>query len=494
MAQRVIRKKMIFLDDKLKILFVASEVGPFIKSGGLGDVAGSLPKALSKLGVDVRVVLPKHGTIDAVRLINLQEAAKFEVTLDWRKPVARVMELNDESAPCPIYFIENEHYFNRGYLYGHGDDYERFAFFSKAAISMLASINFKADIIHFNDWQTGLGCVYLKDIYRNFMFYENTKSLFTIHNLQYQGHFGREILPQVSLNDGYFVNDKLEFHNMVSYMKAGLTYSDHISTVSETYAHEIQTPSYSYGLDGMLRARSHQLVGILNGIDYTENNPANDARLFANYSVDDMAGKAKNKAELQKMLGLPQRPDVPIFAIISRLAEQKGLDLIAACMHDLLQRDMQIVVLGTGSEQYEHLFWATAHHNPHKVSANIMFDIDLAQKIYAASDFFLMPSLFEPCGLGQIFAMRYGSLPVARKTGGLADTITHYNYTDRKGSGLLFEDYLPSAVIWAVDEALKLYGGGTSAHFEAARKNAMRLDFSWEASAKEYVKLYNHIK
>jgi len=485
---------MIPLKNKLKILFVASEVGPFVKSGGLGDVAGSLPRALAALGVDVRVVLPKHGVIDSARLAGLQEVAKFEVALDWRKPVARVLELNDASTPCPIYFIENDHYFNRGHLYGHGDDYERFAFFSKAAVSMLASIDFQADIVHFNDWQTGLGCVYLKDIFRDFMFYENTRSLFTIHNLQYQGQFGREILPQVALNDGYFVNDKLEFHNMVSYMKAGLTYSDYISTVSETYAREIQTPSYGYGLDGMLKARSHQLVGILNGIDYTENNPATDKRLFATYDADNMAGKAKNKAELQKQLGLPQRPDVPIFAIISRLAEQKGLDLIAASMHELLQRDMQIVVLGTGSQQYEHLFWSTAHHNPHKLSANIMFDINLAQKIYAASDFFLMPSLFEPCGLGQLIAMRYGSLPVARKTGGLADTIAHYDYASGKGSGLLFEDYLPSGMIWAVDEALKLYSGGTSAHFDAARKNAMTADFSWEASAKKYVELYLQIK
>jgi len=480
------------LENNLKILFVASEVGPFVKSGGLGDVAGSLPKALAAIGVDCRVVLPKYSTIDTARLTNLREVASFEVPLDWRKPVARIMLLDDDSATCPIYFIENDHYFYRGHLYGHGDDYERYAFFSKAVISMLASINFQADIIHFNDWQTGLGCVYLKDIYKNFLFYENTKSLFTIHNLQYQGPFGREVLPQVGLNDGYFVNDKLEFHNMVSYMKAGLTYSDYISTVSKTYAQEIQTPGYSYGLDGMLRARSHQMVGILNGIDYAENNPATDKRLFATYDANNMDGKAKNKAELQKQLNLPVRPDVPIFAIISRLAEQKGLDLIAAGMHELLQRDLQIVVLGTGSEQYEHLFWATAHHHPQKLSANIMFDIDLAQKIYAASDFFLMPSLFEPCGLGQLIAMRYGSLPVARKTGGLADTITHYNYTTKTGSGLLFEDYLASGVIWAVDEALHLYK--QPAHLRAARHNAMTADFSWEASAKEYVKLYNHIK
>jgi len=480
------------LKNKLKVLFVASEAGPFIKSGGLGDVAGSLPKALMAQGVDVRVVMPKYNTIDVAKLEGIKEVAKFEVTLDWRKPVARVLELNNGNVP--VYFIENDHYFSRGHLYGSGDDFERFAFFSKAAVAMLASIDFQADIIHFNDWQTGLGCVYLADIYRNFVFYENTKSLFTIHNLQYQGQFGRDILPQVGLNDGYFVNDKLEFHNTASYMKAGLTYSDYISTVSETYAQEIQTPSYSYGLDGMLKARSHQLIGIVNGIDYTENDPATDTRLFATYDTQNMAGKAINKAELQKQLGLPQRPDVPIFAIISRLVEQKGLDLISACMHELLQRDLQIVVLGTGSVQYEHLFWGTAHHHPQKLSANIMFDINLAQKIYAASDFFLMPSLFEPCGLGQLIAMRYGSLPIARKTGGLADTITHYDYNNGAGCGLLFEDYLASGLIWAVDEALSLYGDGNSEHFAVARKNAMSADFSWDASAKEYVKLYNQIK
>ena len=477
------------MDSELKVLFVASEAGPFVKSGGLGDVAGSLPRALTKLGVDARVVLPKYGTINEAYLTGAKFIDSFEVQLDWRSQYAGIIMAQWD---YPVYLIDNEYYFNRGQLYGHGDDYERFAFFSKAALSMLTIIDFKPDIIHFNDWQTGLGCVYLKDIFSKFMFYENMKSLFTIHNLQYQGTFGREILPDVDLNDGYFINDKLEFHNNVSYMKAGLTYSDFISTVSETYAKEIQTPAYSYGMDGMLRSRDYQLVGIANGIDYEEYNPAMDKRLFANFTADDITGKAKNKAELQKMLGLPQKPDVPMFAIVSRLAEQKGLDLVASVMGELMQRDLQIVVLGTGSQQFEHLFYSTAHHHPDKLSANITFDINLAQKIYAASDFFLMPSLFEPCGLGQLIAMRYGAVPVARKTGGLADTIVHYDYASCTGYGLLFEDYLHSGIMWAVDEALKLYAD--EKHFKAARTNAMAADFSWEASAKEYVKLYNHIK
>ena len=476
-------------NSDLKILFVASEVSPYVKSGGLGDVAGSLPKALGQLGLDVRVVLPKYGSINAAALTNLKFIENLPIKLDWRMPQAGILTFD---APFPAYLIENDHYFNRGSLYGFGDDYERFAFFTKAAIDLLAAIDFKADIIHFNDWQTGLGSVYLKDIYKKFLFYKDMKALFTIHNLQYQGIFGREILTQVDLNDGYFVNDKLEFYNNVSYMKAGLTYADHISTVSKTYAHEIQTHQYSYGLDGMLRSRAHQLMGITNGLDYAENNPATDKRIFANYSAKTPAAKAKNKAMLQEMLNLPVRPDVPIFAIVSRLAEQKGLDLIAGALPELMRRDLQIVVLGTGNQHYEHLFASAAYFHPDKVSANIMFDGDIAQKIYAAADFFLMPSLFEPCGLGQLIAMRYGALPVVRRTGGLADTVTNYDYSTGTGCGLLFNHYLISGLMWAIDEALKLYAAPD--HFRKARSNAMMMDFSWEASAKKYVELYELIR
>lgn len=474
--------------DGLKILFVASEVGPFVKSGGLGDVAGSLPRALHALGVDVRVVLPKYGAINDGALRGLRCLDNMEVKLDWRRPRGGVLTFDSD---LPIYLIENDHYFNRGHLYGFGDDYERFAFFSKAAVQLPALLDFQADVIHFNDWQTGPGCVYLKDIYKKFVFYEKTKALFTIHNLQYQGIFGREVLPQIDLNDGYFVDDKMEFHGNVSYMKAGLTYSDYISTVSETYAEEIRTAAYSYGLDGMLRSRAHQLCGIPNGIDYVENNPETDKRIFANFSAKKPGGKAVNKQKLQEMLNLPQRSDVPIFAIISRLAEQKGIDLIAGALQELMQRDLQLVVLGTGSLHYEHLFSSAAHFHPDKISANIMFDGEVAQKIYAAADFFLMPSLFEPCGLGQLIAMRYGALPVARRTGGLADTVRHYDYNTGQGNGLLFNDYLISGLMWAVDEALSLYA--SPKHFGLARQNALEADFSWEVSARKYVELYRDL-
>jgi len=475
-------------DEKLKILFVASEMAPYAKSGGLADVAGSLPKALHDIGVDVRVVFPRYRGIND-KNETISHEATFNVRLDWRE---RPAELYRIKADYPIYMIGNDQYFDRAGFYGHGDDFERFAFFSRAALDLLNTINFQADVVHFNDWQTALGCVYLKDIYKNFAFYDKTKSLYTIHNIQYQGQFAREILGSVGLNDGYFVEDKLEFYGSVSYMKAGLTYSDFISTVSETYSREIQTPQYSYGLDGMLRSRNHQLAGIVNGIDFEANNPATDKRIFANYSANNMDGKAKNKAELQKMLGLDVNAKAPMFAIISRLAEQKGLGLVAGVLGELVRRDVQIVILGTGEGHLEHMFSDMASIHRSKISTNITFDSELAQKIYAASDFFLMPSLFEPCGLAQLFAMRYGSLPIARKTGGLNDTVAHYSPQTRLGCGFLFEDFLESGLMWCIDQALGIYSRPD--HMRQARKNAMNADFSWTKSAERYVELYKNLK
>ena len=473
--------------ENLKVLFVSSEVSPYIKSGGLGEVAGSLPLALKELGVDIRVVFPRYKTINQSTLNNIQFLGSFEVKLDWRLPQASILSID---APYPTYLVENGHYFDRGHIYGFGDDFERFAFFSKAAINMLPIIDFKPDIIHFNDWQTAIGCIYLKDIYSRFLYYSDIKSIFTIHNLQYQGHFGSEVLPQIDLNYGYFVNDKLEFHNIVNYMKGGLAYADYVTTVSPTYAHEIQSPTYSYGLDGIIRSRADNLIGILNGIDYNEYNPETDSRIPFNYNVHSLDNKANNKSDLQAMLGLPVR-DVPMFAIISRLAEQKGLDLVAAAMGELMNRDIQLVVLGTGDEHFEHLFTANAYYHPDKVSANIRFDASFAQKIYAASDFFLMPSLFEPCGLGQLIAMHYGSLPICRKTGGLVDTVQHYNYDEGTGVGILFEHYVSNALIWAIDEAIHLYS--EKSHYRKAQINAMSKNFSWEQSAKDYTALYEKV-
>jgi len=475
--------------NDLKVLFVSAEVAPYAKSGGLGDVAGSLPKELRKQGVDVRVVFPKYRTIKPDLLTNLSYVNSFEVMLDWRRQSAGVWLID---AAVPTYLIENDYYFGRDGFYGYGDDYERFAFFSKAAIELLGVIDFCPDVIHFNDWQTGLGCIYLKDVYKKFLFFSQIKTLFTIHNLQYQGIFGAEILNGVELNTGYFVDDKVEFHGNVSFMKAGLTYTDAISTVSDSYAREIQTAQYGYGLDGILRSRAHQLFGIVNGIDTEAYNPETDAHIFAPFSNRDFTGKSKNKAELQKLLHLPERPEVPVFGIISRLVDQKGFDLIAYALEELLSKDVQLVVLGTGDGRYEHMFKHMSWRFPDKVSANILFNEELARRIYAGSDFFLMPSLFEPCGLGQILAMRYGTVPIARRTGGLADTVQHYDRPTGVGNGILFDDYIPSGLMWAVNEALSVY------HDKAAManmvQNALNADFSWTRSAEKYISVYEKLK
>ncbi len=475
-------------DNKLKVLIVSTEVTPYAKSGGLGDVVGSLPKELQKNGVDVRVVFPKYRTLRQAYINNQSYIGSFNVSLGWRKQSASVFTFDAE---VPTYMIENDYYFGRDGFYGYGDDYERFAFFSKAAIEFLLTVKFKPDIIHFNDWQTGIGPVYLNDIYKKFLFFSNMKSLYTIHNLQYQGIFWRDILGNIDLNDGYYTGGQLEFNSGVSYMKAGVLYSNAVSTVSKTYSLEIQSPGFGYGMDGVLRCRADVLSGILNGIDYDSNNPETDKRIFANYSVENLESKKVNKAELQKMLNLPVREDVPMFSVISRLVDQKGLDLIAGAMDELMSKDIQLVILGTGDGRYEHLFRYMQGRYPDKVSANITFNEDLAQKIYAGSDIFLMPSLFEPCGLGQIIAMRYGTIPVVRKTGGLADTVKHYSPEAKDGTGFVFEHYLSSGLMWAVYRALDTY---YSNDWSNIVRNAMKADFSWKKSAEKYINLYTSLK
>ncbi len=473
----------------LKVLFVATEITPYAKSGGLGDVIGSLPKELKRLGADVRIVFPKYSLIDEKLLKGLEYVDSFVIRLSWRNQSCSIYTIDDET---PTYLIENDFYFGREGFYGFWDDDERFAFFTKASIELLNVIEFKPDIIHFNDWQTGLGPVYLRDNYGGFIFYHDMKSVFTIHNLQYQGNFTKGYLDHVDLNNGYFTPDKLEFYGRVSFMKGGLVYADAVTTVSETYAKEIQTEEYGFGMDGLLRQCNHKLTGILNGIDVEQNDPKTDTRLFANYDKDSLENKKKNKYALQKHLGLPVC-DKPLISIISRLVDQKGLDIVAVCLEELMNMDVQIVVLGTGDGRYEHLFKHTQWLYPDRISANTFFSGDLAQKIYAGSDMFLMPSLFEPCGLGQLFAMRYGTVPIVRKTGGLTDTVTQYNYTTKKGNGFIFEDYLASGLMWAVKEALNCFYNYPE-DWEQVIKNSMECDFSWKASAKKYLELYLKLK
>jgi len=478
------------MPEKLKILFVSTEVSPYAKSGGLGDVAGSLPGALRSRGVDARVVFPRYKTVREDLMPNLRYVDSFAVNLSWRRQSASIYTFDSD---VPMYMIQNDYYFGRDGFYGYSDDYERFAFFSKAAVEFLTKIDFQPDVVHLNDWQTGLYPVYLRDIYGGFLFFQNVKTLFTIHNLQYQGVFGREILWNIDLNDGYFTGGKLEFYGKVSYMKAGLTYADAISTVSETYAQEIKTGQYGYGMDGILRDRGGRLFGITNGIDvgYQKNDPATDPDIFVNYTSKTLDKKKENKKQLQAYLNLPQT-DAPMIAIISRLVDQKGMDLVAVAMNELMSMDIQLVVLGTGDGRYEQLFKSNAWYNPGKLSANILFDDKLAKRIYASADMFLMPSLFEPCGLGQLFAMCYGTAPIVRRTGGLVDTVSHFNEQTGKGTGFMFDDFLASGMMWAVKEAIRVYGD--KKNWRKLMRNCMACDFSWDKSAGKYIALYEKLR
>ena len=475
------------MDKNLKVLIVAGESAPFIKSGGLGDVVGSLPKALRAKGVDVRVVIPRHRAIKNETMYGVEFLGEFNVHLQWRKQPAKVLLKNGD---VPVYFIENDYYFGRGGLYGYHDDNERFAFFSKAVLDMLAMLDFYPDVIHCNDWQTGPLCVYLKEIYCHMKQYSGIKTLYTIHNLQYQGRFASSTLDMMGLPGWIWSN--VEFYDSVSFMKMGLIYSDYISTVSETYAYEIQTPEYGYGMDGILRSRANRLRGIINGIDYAANNPATDKHIVKHFDAAHPEGKAENKRALQERLGLEQR-DVPVIGMITRLADQKGIDIFAYVVDEMMRRDVQFVLLGTGEARYEYLFRAMEASYPGRVSSNIFFDESLAQQIYASSDLFLMPSKFEPCGLGQMFSLRFGTVPIVRKTGGLADTIQHYSPETKTGNGFLFEHYDGWGLMWAIDEALRVYHMGREEWMYVV-KNAMNSDYSWENSADKYIALYEELR
>ena len=477
----------------LKVLFVSTEVNPYSKSGGLGDVAGSLPKALRDKGVDVRVVMPKYKSIPVHLMKDVRVKSKFTVRLSWRAQDAVVHALDAYGDGDSVYFVENDFYFGRDTYYGYGDDFERFAFFSKSVIEMLNHIDFQADVLHFNDWHTGLGPTYLRDIYRGLIYYADMKSLMTIHNLHYQGVFGRDILWHVGLNDDYFTGGDLEFFGNISYLKAGIVHADAVSTVSATYAHEIQTPGYGYGMDGLLHKRARelgQIYGITNGIDIGENNPATDPRIYMNFDVDSLDKKRMNKYRLQEDLGISVG-NIPVFGMVTRLVEQKGFDILSVIMDEFLSKDVQLVVLGTGEGRYENMLKHYAWRYPGKISANLTFNAEMAQRIYAGADFFMMPSVYEPCGLGQLFAMRYGTIPIVRKTGGLADTVTHYNRDIKSGNGLVFEDYVASGLMWAINEAVSLY---YSPDREQVIRNAMSGDYSWHQAAGDYIEMYKKIR
>lgn len=474
----------------MKVLFVTSEANPFVKTGGLGDVMGALPQSLQNLGVDARVVLPKHKNIKSDYVKNLEFVKWFMVPVGWRNQYCGIFKYEYKSVT--YYFIDNEYYFNRDGLYGYDDDAERFAFFDRAVLCFLKEIDWQPDIINCNDWQTGMIPVLHKLEYSKDTFYSNIKTAFSIHNLLFKGIFSADILPNYFGYDYLpMANGSVELHGGASFMKGALNYSDVITTVSNSYAEEIKTPQYGEGLDGLLREKSFKLKGIVNGIDYEEFNPEEDNFIFKKYNYEDLSGKTENKILLQKELGLPQKANTPMIGLVSRLTNQKGCDLIISIIDRLLQNDIQVVILGTGDYLYEETFRNLQYRYPDKISANIKFDNGLAHKIYAASDMFLMPSLFEPCGLGQLIALRYGTIPIVRETGGLKDTIYPYNEYNKVGNGFGFKNYNSNELMAITEYALNLYKN--KEHWKGIVKQAMESNNSWEKSAQEYNKLYKEL-
>ncbi len=477
----------------LKVLYVASEAVPFVKTGGLADVAGSLPKELKKNGVDVRVVIPKYSGIKEEYRNAMKHVGDGEIEVAWRKKYLGIdrYDLNG----LPFYFIDNQEYFYREGYYGYPDDVERFTFFCKAVLAMLPKIDFWPDVIHMNDWQTGLISVYLKLNYKDDDKYKNIKTIYTIHNLKYQGRFWKGYLPDVlGLDWKYFNNGDLEYFDDINFMKGAIVYSDKVTTVSRTYAKEIQDPYFGEGLEGMLQKRKDDLSGIVNGLDYDDYDPQTDKYIPFKYNEENaIEAKGNNKEALQKKLGLPVDRSIPMLAMVTRLVEAKGIDLVTRIMDELLEyEDVQFVLLGTGDRRYEDWFKGLVWRYPKKVSANIYFNNELAHQIYAASDIFLMPSQYEPCGIGQLIALRYGSIPVVRATGGLKDTVEAYNNYTNSGNGFSFNNYNAHELLYSTKRAIDSVNDFGKR--EKIIKNAMTADYSWDESAKQYKELYSSLK
>ena len=476
--------------DNIKVLFAASEAVPFAKTGGLADVAGTLPRELNKLGHDVRLIMPKYKSIPQEIVDKMEYVGYIYVDVGWRHQYCGVKKLIWEE--MIVYFIDNEYYFKRDGLYGHYDEAEQFSFFSKALLQVLPLIDFKPHIVHCNDWQTGVVSLLHKEAFQHLDFYKDIKTIFTIHNLKYQGIFPKDVLHDLlDLDWEPFHEGGIAFHDCVNYMKAGIAYSDIITTVSKTYSEEIKHDFFGENLNGLINKRSQDLYGIVNGIDYEENDPKTDQRLFVHFSADDLAGKYENKRKLQKSLGLECRPEIPLVGIVSRLVDQKGFDLIECVLDDILSMDIQLVVLGTGEPKYEEMFRQAAVRYPGRVSANTKYDGVLAQRIYAGCDMFLMPSLFEPCGLSQIFSMRYGTVPIVRETGGLKDTVVPFNQFTGQGVGFTFANYNAHEMLDAVKRAVEVYE--MKDVWTQLVQNGMKKDFSWGSSSKEYVEIYKKL-
>ena len=477
-----------------KILFVSSEAVPYIKTGGLADVVGSLPKYFDRNEYDVRVMLPKYACMDAAFLPNLRFVCHFYVNLNWRKQYVGILE--SEYRGIHYYFVDNEFYFAGSSPYNNiYEDVEKFAYFSKAVLASLPYIDYAPDVIHCHDWQTGLVPVYLHTAIGDDNFYAGIKTVFSIHNLKFQGRWRiREVIDITGLPEQIFNDKELESYGEANYLKGGVVYADAVTTVSPSYANEITTQEGGEGLHGLMNARKNVLYGILNGIDYDEFNPQTDPYIESNFSSKSvLSGKKANKAALQKELGLPVRESAFVIGIVSRLTEQKGFDLVSYIMDDLVsQLDVQIVILGTGESKFENVFHHFHSQYPDKVSAYIGYSEEKAHKIYASADAFLMPSLFEPCGLSQMMSMRYGTIPIVRETGGLKDTVQAYNEYENTGTGFSFCNFNADDMKYVVEYAYHVFRDKRKA-WEDMMQRAMAQDFSWNKSAGEYEKLYDSL-
>ena len=476
----------------MKILFAASEVAPFIKTGGLADVAGSLPQALAKEGHEVKVILPLYEGIGGEWRQQMTFLKYFNVTLAWRQVYCGVFQLEREGVT--FWFVDNEYYFKRWQLYGHFDDCERYAYFSRAVIEVPGQLDWSPDVIHCNDWQTALVPIYLLEEQYRIPQLDGTRSVFTIHNIEYQGRYGDQVLQDViGLDKSYFNEGMLAYYDDVNLMKGAIMASTYVTTVSPTYAQQLRTPFYAHGLDGTINQQAGKLEGIINGIDVDLYNPATMTGLAANFDTKTLEqGKAACKAALQQAVGLNVDPNVPIIACVSRLVGHKGFALVTDVLHQIMEQNVQMVVLGTGDWQYEEAFRHAQNQYPGRFAAQLTYSAPLSNQIYAGADMFLMPSISEPCGLSQIIAMRFGTVPIVRETGGLKDTVFPYNKFEGTGRGFTFSNINAGDMLWVIREAIDLYWNNKEA-WRGLQVEGMEADFSWANSAQQYLNIYRRI-
>lgn len=473
----------------MKVLYVASECAPFVKTGGLADVLGALPSAMAQKRVSARVIMPLYGGIGDEWRSGMKFLKYIYISLAWRNLYCGLFELKRDGVT--YYFVDNEYYFKRNELYGHFDDGERFAFFSKAVVDALPELGWKPDIVQANDWQTALVPIYMRSLYADDPFYSDIRTVFTIHNIEYQGRYDRTLTGDIFGLPAHLAGRELAFMGGISLLKGAIEYADAVTTVSPTYASELQYPFYAHGMEGVLSAHGGKLSGILNGIDTELYNPQTDPNLVRNYGPDTLADKVYNKLDLQNILGLNQDETIPVIAMVSRLVAHKGLDLVTTALEAIMDMPVQLVILGRGDWAYEQKFVTAQNNYSGRLSANIMVNFGLAMKVFAGSDIFLMPSQAEPCGLSQMMAMRYGAVPVARETGGLRDTVKPYAAETGEGNGFTFANYNAHDMLHVLGQAVETYRD--KAAWTVLQKRGMETDFSWKDSAARYLSLYRDL-